>query len=236
MTPDDPLLMAYADGQLDPRTAERVAARVAADPALARAVERHRRLAGLLSGAHAAALAEPVPAALEAALARGEGRGAKVVPIRARRWAAPEWMAIAASLLVGVLLSQAWLGREAGPMRHAESGLVADGWLSRALDRSVAGEPVEPRVQVGISFMDADGTYCRGFALRTDRPLAGLACREGGRWRVGILEETAKVDANGLRQAATTLPPAVLDAIDRRIAGDPLDADGERAARDADWR
>lgn len=235
MTPDDPLLMAYADGQLDPETAAHVAARVAADPALARAVERHRRLAGLLSGAHAAALAEPVPAALEAALARGEGR-AKVVPIRPRRWAAPEWMAIAASLLVGVLVSQAWPDGEGGPLRHAEVGLVADGWLSRALDRSVAGEPVEPRVQVGISFMDAQGAYCRAFALRTDRPLAGLACREGGRWRVGILEETAKVDAEGLRQAATPLPPAVLEAIDRRIAGEPLDADAERAARAAGWR
>lgn len=42
--------------------------------------------------------------------------------------------------------------------------------------------------------------------------------------------------AGAMRQAASALPPAVLQAIDARIAGDPLDAARKRQARDRGWR
>jgi hypothetical protein len=39
-----------------------------------------------------------------------------------------------------------------------------------------------------------------------------------------------------VRQAASALPPAVLSAVDQRIAGDALDPVRERQARDRGWR
>jgi hypothetical protein len=65
---------------------------------------------------------------------------------------------------------------------------------------------------------------------------AGLACREGGQWTIPVLAEAEKEAAGGYRQAGSALPPAVLDAIDARIAGKPLDAAGEEAARARSWQ
>lgn len=39
-----------------------------------------------------------------------------------------------------------------------------------------------------------------------------------------------------MRQAASALPPAVLAAVDAAMAGDALNAEQEKAARDAGWR
>jgi hypothetical protein len=51
-----------------------------------------------------------------------------------------------------------------------------------------------------------------------------------------VLAERLTQAGGGYRQAGSALPPAVLDAIDERIAGAPLDAAGEQAARNKGWR
>jgi hypothetical protein len=43
-------------------------------------------------------------------------------------------------------------------------------------------------------------------------------------------------DAPAYRTAASELPPEVLAAVDRELAGEVLDATQERAARDRGWR
>ena len=50
-----------------------------------------------------------------------------------------------------------------------------------------------------------------------------------------MLSETTPQLEGGYRQAGSALPPAVLDAIDARIDGAPLDAAGEEAARRRGW-
>ena len=40
----------------------------------------------------------------------------------------------------------------------------------------------------------------------------------------------------GMRQAASSLPPSVLAAVDAAMAGEALNADEEKAARDAGWK
>ncbi len=262
MTPDDALLMAYADGQLDAAQAARVEAAIAADPALAAAVARHRALRARLREAFDPALEEPVPAALLAA-ARGETRagGREAAPpgaapadastagvasmdeARARREAGrpprrgpPAWLAMAAVLVLGLAVGLL-LGRPASaPVEVAGDGqLLARGELAHALESQLAAEAGE-RVAIGLSFRDADGRWCRSFRLRGDAPLAGLACRgDDGGWRLQALAE-AGAETDGMRQAAADLPPAVLAAIDARLAGDAAGADEERAARDAGWR
>ena len=110
--------------------------------------------------------------------------------------------------------------------------VVAQGALASALDRQVGGKG-DGTVKVGVSFAARDGAYCRGFVMGTS---AGLACRAGGQWRIPVLAEAATEATGGYRQAGSALPPAVLDAIDARIADKPLDAAGEEAARARNWQ
>jgi hypothetical protein len=50
-----------------------------------------------------------------------------------------------------------------------------------------------------------------------------------------VLAEGQPATGTAYRQAGAQMPPAVLEAIDERIAGKALDAQGERAARDRGW-
>lgn len=247
----DEMLMAYADGELDRADAARVEAAIATDPALAAAVERHRALRTRLASQFAGVLDEPVPERLLAS-ARGDAAATAdtVVDIRdlatrrapapRRRWAWPEWGAMAASLLLGMLVVQVWHAREQddGVLVAGADGLLrAHGPLAGALDAQLASAP-DPaaEVAVGISFRAADGRYCRSFVMRREPARSGLACRDASGWQVPVLGEAAAGPGGELRLASTALSPAVRAEVDARIDGEPLDAEGERAARDAGWR
>lgn len=229
MTYSDDTLMAYADGELE--AAERAAIEQAmrTDPAIAAAVERHRALRADVAAAFAGILDEPVPARLQPP--------APVVSLaverdKRRRWSWPEWGALAATLVVGVLAGRMIPGGGGPAIAGNGNQVVAQGELAAALDRQVGGK-AEGAVKVGVSFAARDGAYCRGFVMGAS---AGLACREGGQWKIPVLAEAEKEAAGGYRQAGSALPPAVLDAIDARIADRPLDAAGEEAARARGWQ
>ncbi|WP_371767328.1 anti-sigma factor [Massilia sp.] len=229
MTYSDDTLMAYADGELE--AAERAAIEQAmrTDPAIAAAVERHRALRADVAAAFAGILDEPVPARLQPP--------APVVSLaverdKRRRWSWPEWGALAATLVVGVLAGRMIPGGGGPAIAGNGNQVVAQGELAAALDRQVGGK-AEGAVKVGVSFAARDGAYCRGFIMGAS---AGLACREGGQWKIPVLAEAEKEAAGGYRQAGSALPPAVLDAIDARIADRPLDAAGEEAARARGWQ
>jgi len=239
LDPADPqVLMAYADGELLPADAARVEAAIARDPALARIVEGHRALRAQLGAAFSSVLAEPVPARLHAAL----GADARVPAARSRpRWTRREWLAMAASLLVGIALALALPPR--GMRSRGEPGLaasqvdgnwIARGALARALDEQLSGQ-ASAGVQPGLSFHALDGRYCRSFRLQARRPLAGLACRDGAAWRVSTLAADVDTAVAPMRQAGSALPPAVLADIDARIDGPALDSAAERKARARDW-
>jgi len=239
--PSDPqVLMAYADGELAPADATRVEAAIAADPALARIVEGHRALRAQLGAAFSDVLAEPVPARLHASLRADARDGARSRASRPR-WTRREWLAMAASLVLGVALALALPLRDLHPGQSelaaamVDGNLVARGALARALDARLSGDAVAG-VQPGLSFRAQDGRYCRSFRLQAQQPLAGLACRDGNAWRVSTLAAASKAGATPMRQAGTELPAAVLADIDARIDGPSLDADGERKARAQGWR
>jgi hypothetical protein len=230
MTYSDDTLMAYADGELDPAERAAIEQAMRTDPAIAAAVERHRALRADVAAAFAGILDEPVPARLQ------PPAPANVVSLEAvreqrRRWSWPEWGALAATLVVGVLAGRMVPG--SGPAIAGNGNqVVARGELASALDRQVGGQG-KGAVQVGVSFAARDGAYCRGFVMGSS---AGLACREGGQWRIPVLAEAEQKAAGGYRQAGSALPPPVLDAIDARIADKPLDAAGEEAARARGWQ
>lgn len=239
MKPDAAELMAYVDGELDAAGIAHVEAAMAADPAVAAAVQSERRLRDQLRGAFDSVLAEPVPAHLQA-IARGDGPATATVremPRRARpRWALPEFAALAAALALGIAISRFALAPAAAPLDVREGRLVAAGELAQSLESGLAAESGDA-LRIGLSFRDGTGAYCRSFRLQGGQDLDGLACRDArGDWQVPVLVGSEPSPSGGLRQASGSLPAAVLAEIESRMAGEPLDAVQERAARDAGWR
>jgi len=187
-------------------------------------------------------LEEPVPERLLATV-RGAAPGQRpdnVVPLRQRpraRWNWPQWGAMAASLVVGLLLGPRLL-RPSAPLETSGGRVLASGVLSGALSQQLASaQPAGAPVTIGVSFRARSGGYCRTFVLHESQSLAGLACREGPAWQVKALAQSEAPGAagGGYAQAASELPPAVARTLDDLIAGEPLDAAAETAARERGW-
>lgn len=236
----DETLMAYADGELDAATRAAIEAEMAVDPDLARAIERHRALAGRVRGAYAGVLDETVPERLAALVAKPAA--SNVTPLAAHRVARapvaarsrlPQWMAVAAMLVLGVGVSL-FMINESDPWAETATGLVARGELDAALTQQLAGSLGTGGPQLGISFRDRDGAWCRTFHLDREAPVAGLACRSGAEWQLRVMADAGPREA-GLRTAGA-MPLAVLEAVDAAIEGEPADAAAERAARDSGWQ
>lgn len=246
MNYDDDTLMAYADGELDPAQRAAIARAMQDDPAVAAAVARHQALRLDVFAAFAGTLDEPVPGRLQppvaapvhdlaAARSAREAAALEEIERRQLRPAWPRWGALAASLAVGVLagsLGTGWprTGGEPALAQGPDGQLTAGGGLAQALDRQLAQDTGD--VRIGLSFQSRSGAYCRTFQLGGS---GGLACREGGRWHIPVLADSATAEGN-YRQAAAQLPPAVLEAVDERIAGSTLDAAAERSARERGWK
>lgn len=223
----DERLVAYADGELSGEQLAQFEAELAADPDLAQAVERHRALARRLSETYAPVLDEPVPSRLASAVRQ---------PPATRR-GPPQWAAMAACLVVGVAAGVA-LTRYAeprpGPLMASDGVLTATGALETALTSQLASQTGP--IKLGLTFRTAAGRYCRTFQSPAER-LAGLACREPGGWTLQATARMAPEQAQGeYRTAGSDTPGAVLAAVDGLIAGAPLDAAAERAARDSGWK
>jgi hypothetical protein len=139
---------------------------------------------------------------------------------------------MAAALLVGVLLGAQSL-RGGDLVSVADGGLVARGALARALDDQLAGDA--GAVRIGVSFRTADGGACRTFSAEAGA-FNGLACKDDATWRIDMAMRGEKHPATEFRTAAAETPTAILERAEAMMAGEPLDAVGERAARDAGWR
>ena len=142
--PNDEVLIAYLDGELDAESADAVAAAIARDPALAHEARRLSETAAALRAAFDDVLHEPVPERLLAA-ARGELGGDKVVRFpearkRAtsrpaaswQRWAALPIAASVACLIVGsglgyLIGQQSPLGL--GPQPVEQVAAASSNWL-----------------------------------------------------------------------------------------------------------
>ena len=248
MNPNEEMLAAYVDGELDPAGRLQVEQAIARDPAVAAKVASLRELTQKLIGAHAAVLSEPVPAQLLAA-ARGPHRAAVVdlaaaraatQPRAKRRWSVPEWGAIAAGVVVGVFAGYFGLGsRTPDLVAVSADGITAGRALAQALSNQLAADGRSAEgFAVQLTFRAKDGEYCRTFAVSQRAVTAGVACREGEQWRVRVLSEGAPshAESSGYRLAAATLPSTVLDKVQATIAGEPLDAVAEAAARQSGWR
>jgi hypothetical protein len=252
----DELLSAYVDGELEGTDRARVEQAIALDARLAQRVARHRALRARLRKAFDRALDEPVPQRLVNAaklpLASGPAQIIDLARVRASRVRRPEkrraalprraTIAVAASLLVGLgagLLIEAVI-TGTGLTAYRGGSLLASGSLNRALNDQLAiTAPVSGAVRIGLSFRAKTGGYCRTFVIDNTRALAGLACREQQQWRILTLLGTDAAGSHGsaqaYRMASSAMPPALLQAVNEHISGEPLDAAAEAKARRGGW-
>lgn len=262
----DELLIAFVNGELAEPARAAVERAVRADPAIAARVAGHRarrsRVYGVVAGgrdagahtqAHGCAGSAKV-VQLDTVRAARNGRlpphlaahlsthSAAPLPGFSHAAALPQafWtrrhaLALATALLGGALLGgfgwRAWEGEaELASLSGADGALVARGHLATALTGQLASPGPSGRVRIGISFLARDGKYCRSFVMDTT---AGLACRDGVQWKIPVLAQGA---AGTAWLDGSVPPPAVLDAIDARIAGTPLNNAAERAAQARGWK
>jgi hypothetical protein len=222
----DLTIAAYVDGELDADARARFEAELTHDPSLAVEVAAQRRLRDRLAAAYDPVLAEPVPLNLKLAAEATNDRPA-------RRFGLPQWAAVAASLVVGVLVGRMVPPQPPqGPFTTEGGAMAARSELAQALDRRLTAQAGP--IRVGLSFQANDGRYCRTFQSARDR-LAGLACRDDERWQVHTVTTWAPA-ATDYRTAGAETPPEILAAIDALIAGEPLDAAAEHAARQRGWK
>lgn len=226
MTIEPEMLMAYADGELDPLTAKRVERAIAGDPALAREVDRHRALRQRIAGSFAPVADEPLPDRLAALLQTN----VVALPAARKRPILTRWReasALAACLVLGLVI-----GTQVphGPVAAGSGGLYASGSLAAALDDQVGG--ADGAVKVAVSFRDKQGSYCRVFnSSATD----GIACRDASGWALRRTQQGSAAQHGDYAQAGSPDPDLMAAAQDM-MAGAPLDAKAEETARRAGWR
>jgi hypothetical protein len=249
----DEVLAAYVDGELEGAERVRVEQAIAQDAQLAQRAAQQRALRERLRGAFDGVLQEAVPQRLAQAARLGAPSGpaqvidlARVRADRARRGGQRQLKTrrytIAACLLVG-LMTGVLIQRLAAPGELTElhdGALLARGALAHALNEQLASSsPSGVQVRIGVTFRARSGNYCRTFALTGNRALAGLACREQEQWQVLNLlaAEGASTGGNAqtMRMASSSVPPALLQAVNERISGEPLNASAEAKARNNGW-
>ncbi len=237
MAIDEAKFFAWLDGELDAAEAAEVEAAVAADPILAGKAQQHRALGARLHQAFDPVAAAPVPNRLrDSAQLRRSGIidfGARHRSAR-RAWAPlPQWAAMAATLVVGVLVgTMVDGGRAASPVEIRDGKMYAAAQLDDALDRQLASAGGNGPLRIGLTFRDQSGSICRSF---TGDGSAGLACRDGDDWRLRGLFAAPEGQFGDYRMAAGT-DPNIAALIDSTIGGDAFDAEQEKSARDRGWR
>ena len=223
----DERFFAWLDGELDPSEASAVDELVAADPELQRRAEAHRALAGRLNHAFDPIAEMALPQRLADA---ARPRQAEIIDFAARRPRAMpvrmQWAAMAATLAIGIAAGTMLNSGPSGPVAREGGQLVASGELEQALYTRLASAPAREGARVGLTFRDAAGDVCRSF---TDEGAAGLACHKGGDWQIKGLFQGGEGQQSEFRMAAGA-DPRLAELVNATMAGEPLDAAGEREA------
>lgn len=239
MAIDDEKFFAWLDGELDPAEAAAVAAEVAADPRLNQMAEQHRAFGQHLRDVFEPVASEPVPERVREAV---KPRPSAVIDFGSRSrdrdrraaWSpVPQWAAMAATLVVGVLVGSTLLGeRGASPVKIRGDKIYAAAELDDALERQLASAGPDSEVRIGMTFRDRAGAICRSFS---DARSTGLACRDGDDWRLKALLAAPEGQSSDYRMAAGT-DPALAALIESTMTGEAFDAGQEQSAKASGWR
>ena len=229
---EDEKFFAWLDGELTPAEAADMEAKVAANPQLQQLAEQHRALGAQLSGAFDPIAAAPVPERLQAALHPYADVIDFAAAKRARtRPSLAQWAAMAATLALGIFVGTMVPQRASAPVEVQGGRIYAASALNEALDTQLASAPAGD-VRIGLTFRDQAGEICRSFTASAS---SGLACRNGGRWQLKGLFAAPEGQGSDYRMAAG-MDPNLAALVDSAMAGEPLDAAAEEAAKDKGWK
>ena len=229
---EDEKFFAWLDGELTPTEAADMEAKVAANPQLQQLAEQHRALGAQLSGAFDPIAAAPVPERLQAALHPSADVIDFAAAKRARtRPSLTQWAAMAATLALGIFVGTMVPQGPSAPVEVQGGKIYAASALNEALDTQLASAPAAD-VRIGLTFRDQAGEICRSFTASAS---SGLACRNGGRWQLKGLFAAPEGQGSDYRMAAG-MDPNLAALVDSAMAGEPLDAAAEEAAKDKGWK
>lgn len=241
----DEMLSAWLDGEADEATCRAVESSVDSDPALAARLARLGRNDRLLRTAMDEVLG-PTPPRLTSALMAAPS--AQVIDLtekrRARVAAWPARAAAAAAAVVfAVVGGAAFLrGPQAGDLvMQSASGPAAGPSLARILASVPSGtsRPLGPGVvRVSLSFQASDGRACREFETGGGvGSAAGVACRQGGVWRLEEWMAGGGGAASGsYRTAGGPQDPTIALALNRLGVTRILDREEEARAIAVGWK
>jgi hypothetical protein len=189
-------------------------------------------LGAQLKGAFDPVVEAAVPERLQAALRPS----AEVIDFaatkRARKMPAlAQWAAMAATLAVGIFVGTRVPHSSDAPVQVQGGHLYAAASLNQALETELASAPAGD-VRIGVTYRDQAGEICRSFTAPAG---SGLACRSGGRWQMKGLFAAPEGQASDYRMAAG-MDPNLAALVDSTMAGEPLDAAQEKAAKAHGWR
>jgi surface antigen len=262
----DQILMAHADGELEPAERARVDSILARDPATRARWEMFEATGKTL--AERFRMDEPVPQRLVDLILGKRGawvrfsdninaRGLRTVLNHFVSGYTPAWrsvLAYSAVLVVGACGGWLLHGDTGAPkvsptfVVHTDGRILAQGVLQRALETAPSGVRIESiqsleraaAVQVRLSFKSREHAFCRQYEVTLadgPRPFTGIGCRgNDGHWQVQV----NTLDEAG-QPARGKVVPAGADGplaayIGRMIEGDALDSTQESAAISKKWR
>ena len=233
----DEKFFAWLDGELTADDAAEVEARVAADPDLRALADQHRALGVRLRSVFDPIAAQPV--ALESfAPSSGASNVASFAEARVARSRplTPRWWAQAASIALvfamGMAAGNFVLSGPQATIESQDGQLVAAAALKGALNRQLASQPAGSGPRIAMTFRDKQGQICRTFI---DQSASGLACLQGGDWRIEGLFQAPEGQTSDYRMAAGA-DARLAALVDSAIAGEPFDAAEERQARQSGWK
>ncbi|AUW59372.1 anti-sigma factor [Sphingobium sp. SCG-1] len=228
------MLVAYADGELDDINRRRVERALAEDPALAKQLAAHQKLRTTLAAHYAPLANEIVPDRFAILLQSGVSDIAQAREVKERRPVWRSWTsiaAVAAGLLLGLMAGRQWAD-EAGPLAIKKDMMVARGGLAHALDTQLASaQDATAVVRIGLTFRAKDGSWCRSF---DSAAVSGVACRADEDWRIEQAIPGAS-QTTPYRQASSA-DARLSETVEALMAGEPMNATGENAARANGWR
>jgi hypothetical protein len=246
----DEMLMAYADGALDPDARAIVEAAINKQPHYREKVEKFRSTRDPIRAAFQEELETSHLGPLINRIRRDEfSRAERVIPIsgggRRRqtysfRQHLPVAIAASVALLIGATLGwslhsrpEGMSQRSAGLVRFRDGGLLAQGALNELLEGTRSGTPVVAKTENGdvwrlkasFTFRSAGQSPCRRYEISSEAAgrFAGYACRSGeGLWSVHAHANLAPnaSDHKGFTPAAGDGDSALEAAIRADMDGD----------------
>lgn len=250
-------LTAYIDDEATPDEARRLEERISREPGAIRRLLDLVRADKVATAYFTSIDDRPLPAGIEAVLARFDepiaadgghgGDNVVALPHRPRPFRARHMLTAASvALLIGVGVGAMLRGAPGGA---PETGgglqrIAADQPLYGVLERAPSGETLaldggERGFATALStFRSSDGSYCREYELSDPEALSqGIACRQsGGGWSVrALLTEPTASDDGMFRTASEDRPALLVGAKDSLAAGAPLTADDELALIESSW-